>query len=268
MTCAEHGLVVMDVARGLRVEAERLEGAQRHVLGCARCAADQREQRGAQHALRVLADASAGLSAPERVEMALLDAFRVRAAAGEPHGAGRPSWGWPMGLVAAAATLALVAGAALVARVGFTGAETPGAPPAPARAFALAAPLEALPVPSAGGVDAAGRSVSSPRGAGQAAAPRPARRAGAPVTRGAPSATSNAAWDPAALGFLSLPGTGGTMPADTAPIVRVKVSRASLAALGLPLAGEDLSQTVDADVLVGDDGLARAIRIVDETGVS
>ncbi|HYP00739.1 MAG TPA: hypothetical protein VER76_11155 [Pyrinomonadaceae bacterium] len=53
-----------------------------------------------------------------------------------------------------------------------------------------------------------------------------------------------------------------TTPLDGGQLVRVQVPRAALASMGLPLNAERGSEPVQADVLVGNDGLARAIRFV------
>ncbi len=45
-------------------------------------------------------------------------------------------------------------------------------------------------------------------------------------------------------------------------IVRVNLPRESLFALGLPVSAERAGELVKADVIVGDDGLARAIRFI------
>jgi hypothetical protein len=45
-------------------------------------------------------------------------------------------------------------------------------------------------------------------------------------------------------------------------VVRVQVPRAALLTLGVPIGAEPSTELVKADVIVGDDGLARAIRLV------
>lgn len=50
---------------------------------------------------------------------------------------------------------------------------------------------------------------------------------------------------------------------DTGTIVRVQLSRAALARLGLPINIEGSNESVKAEVVIGDDGVARAIRLVD-----
>jgi hypothetical protein len=63
--------------------------------------------------------------------------------------------------------------------------------------------------------------------------------------------------------FISLVADApGTTPLESGQLVRVKVPRAALASLGLPLNAERGNEPVKADVLLGGDGLARAIRFV------
>jgi hypothetical protein len=65
-----------------------------------------------------------------------------------------------------------------------------------------------------------------------------------------------------------LPLTYGHLPVSDAHIVRIEVPRSTMVAFGL--APADLSaagdETIDADVLVGMDGLARAVRFVHQVG--
>jgi hypothetical protein len=49
---------------------------------------------------------------------------------------------------------------------------------------------------------------------------------------------------------------------DSGTIVRVELSRSALARLGLPLNFEGTASVVRAEVVIGDDGVARAIRLV------
>jgi hypothetical protein len=66
-----------------------------------------------------------------------------------------------------------------------------------------------------------------------------------------------------ATAFMPLP--FGTVPASTVHIVRIVVPRAALGSFGLmppESVNRPSTDTVVADVLVGDDGLARAVRFV------
>jgi hypothetical protein len=68
-------------------------------------------------------------------------------------------------------------------------------------------------------------------------------------------------------GFVPLPAAGGLPGFDSGMIVRVAIPTASLPAYGLAITPES-SQTVNADLLVGQDGQARAIRLVSLVGGS
>jgi hypothetical protein len=63
--------------------------------------------------------------------------------------------------------------------------------------------------------------------------------------------------------FMWLP-YGGPVAFETARIVRVWLPRSALPAFGMTMDGRDLTECVQADVVVGEDGLARAIRLVHE----
>jgi hypothetical protein len=60
--------------------------------------------------------------------------------------------------------------------------------------------------------------------------------------------------------FTLLP---GAFPTDTddAAILRVRMQRGSLGALGLPVNEESASEWIQVDLLVGNDGLPQAVRL-------
>lgn len=62
--------------------------------------------------------------------------------------------------------------------------------------------------------------------------------------------------------FIPLTYAGGGGASEGGMIVRVEVPRATLVALGLPLDPVRGESRVTADLLVGDDGITRAIRLV------
>jgi hypothetical protein len=63
--------------------------------------------------------------------------------------------------------------------------------------------------------------------------------------------------------FISLvAGAPAATPLEGGELVRVQLPRAALASLGLPLNAERGNEPIKADVLLGNDGLARAIRFV------
>jgi len=105
------------------------------------------------------------------------------------------------------------------------------------------------------------------------------RQPGVPATpahRSAPSSLELAAMglpadldpagDAAALesGFIPLPNAVRVSPDEEINLVRVEVPRSAVIALGFSLTAGGASETVVADVMLGSDGLARAVRFVNE----
>lgn len=66
-------------------------------------------------------------------------------------------------------------------------------------------------------------------------------------------------------GFVPVPFAGGFARGDSGEIVRVQVPRAALAELGYPVDEVQGQGMVQADLLVGEDGWPRAVRIVRES---
>ncbi len=112
-------------------------------------------------------------------------------------------------------------------------------------------PETALPTPkSSGGMMSFAKDYLPERGALRR---RQARRAGA---ESAPIYTE------IATEFLPLMEAESLASVESGSIVRVELSRQALVALGLPMNAERANEPVKADVLIGEDGLARAIRFV------
>ena len=68
----------------------------------------------------------------------------------------------------------------------------------------------------------------------------------------------------AADGFIALPNAAQLTADEEVNMVRVELPRSSLIALGYPVSADQASENVEADVVLGADGLARAVRFVDE----
>lgn len=62
--------------------------------------------------------------------------------------------------------------------------------------------------------------------------------------------------------FIRLPYTDPLLPTEQANIFRVQMPEAALAAYGLPVDGSHLDSRIDADLVVGQDGVPRAIRFI------
>jgi len=64
-------------------------------------------------------------------------------------------------------------------------------------------------------------------------------------------------------GFILLPNATQIGPSEDVNMVRVEVPRSAMIALGYDVQPEQASETVQADVMLGTDGLARAVRFLD-----
>jgi hypothetical protein len=80
------------------------------------------------------------------------------------------------------------------------------------------------------------------------------------TTADASEAFNNLAND--ASGFVPVPYTGGIAAEDPGMVVRVQLTRASLAQLGYPVAETPDEDLILADVLVGEDGWPRGVKLV------
>ncbi len=70
-----------------------------------------------------------------------------------------------------------------------------------------------------------------------------------------------AADDDAEAGFYPLPEAEGLPPVENAMVVRVQLPVSSLQLMGVPIGEESAGASVQADLLLGQDGLARAVRL-------
>jgi hypothetical protein len=64
--------------------------------------------------------------------------------------------------------------------------------------------------------------------------------------------------------FIPLPNAARLAPNEDVNLVRVEVPRSTMIALGYPVADDRAAELVQADVVLGSDGLARAVRFLDE----
>lgn len=70
---------------------------------------------------------------------------------------------------------------------------------------------------------------------------------------------------PAAQGdFIPLPNAPQIAPTDDVNLVRVEVPRSAMIAMGVAVSPDRAAERVRADIVLGSDGLARAVRFVEE----
>ena len=259
MNCQDFEASINDLARDQIMDSATRAAALAHSEGCRECAARLADERMLSAGLGRLA--ATGGEAPARVEAALLAAFRERkqvpaaplVAPIKPHAWRR----WA--IAAAAAVLILIALVALRANQPATepAEQATTAQPDPAR------PNNVQPAPA----------VQTPREQKNPVAPRNRKRelqnryADGRPRRSTPPAEDDkgnvAAGDyEVATDFIPLTHRGSFAQWEGGQIVRVELPRTALASFGLPVNPERAGERVKADVVVGNDGMARAIRFV------
>lgn len=274
MSCRNYETILTEAARGQMLDARAKTEALAHAEECARCAARLADERALSAGLSALGSSAAAAQTPARVEETLLAAFRQRSVfvpAGAPAVSAKPRRAW-WAVAAAAAILAVSTFAAL--RLLPAGATKPAEQEAQA---AQPEPLAAPPwreddrsvgVPeraeesAGGGQDrklVAGGQTQRPRREGRRGLVHDASFGGGRVK---PEAAAVGADEEITTDFMPLSYGGGFSQIDDGQVVRVELPRAALHSFGLPVSAERAGERVKADVLLGHDGVARAIRFV------
>jgi hypothetical protein len=254
MNCRDFETIIIDIARDRLMDAASRERGLEHVQRCARCATLLVEERALSRDLRSLSARCAAEEIPERIETALLSAFRQRTVAPivtlrRRRGPRRRRW-----LLAVAALFLLVFCVSLAGwfasspkresqAIGSTdGGAVPAATPVvahqtPPRKVEVRQPDRRIPGPTP--------------------EKRQKRLAGANHLSGGDDAPREYVTQ-----FFPVMQGDDLIPLEGGQLVRVKMPRSNLIPLGIPFNQERASETIKADVLVSNDGLARAIRLV------
>jgi hypothetical protein len=236
MNCEDFELIVDDLQRpgALGESTETL--ARFHARTCELCAVRLAQARALSVALRFAAEDGIPAGAPERVEAMLRSAFHRQRWAVQREQSSR-RW-----------TAAVIAATLL-----FTGA--------------LATRSWRKPTVSARRSESATANVEKPAvpltSPAVTSSPAPAMSAN-------PSAGREGKVDSGAAqiqqefttDFLPYPPGGNSAPFETGQVVRVSLTGSSLAAMGYPVDGDRVGDAFTADVLLGEDGQPRAIRLL------
>jgi hypothetical protein len=229
MTCEEFEAIGLDAERNASLSEVERVAAREHATTCSRCAALQDSWQAAGTELRAFAEDTAMAQAPARVEMRLRQEFRTRHVTSKVRRA------------AVVVAWALAAAAVLAGAVSWRNW----------RKNEREEAANHLKSPQSTAKPAANNAVTNREEASQSAA----------AARKPDSAESGTLMaDNEMSGFTLLP---GALPADTADaaILRVRMQRGALGALGLPVNEERAGDWIQVDLLVGNDGLPQAVRL-------
>jgi len=253
MNCQEFERVIIELASDRLMDAEWRRNAQTHASACARCAARLEQERTLSARLGAVAAAEAQIKAPAHIRQSLRAAFDAGGApASMPAPAFRASknqlwWGW-----AAAAVLLLAVTTVLWRGVKSSGWDLNADQPPGASATPTPRPAEKQP-------EIKRQEDAAPAARNDlASAPAPKQRARARQREFIPAGE----FDDDATEFYPLTLVAQTEAEEAEQIMRVEVPRSTLLMWGLPVNAERAGEMVQADVVIGEGGVARAIRIL------
>jgi anti-sigma factor RsiW len=242
MNCHDFEKLALVFARSSLLDAATREQGLIHMEGCERCAALLAEERALLAHVRAVASEMAGEEPPARVEAALLAAFRARTSATAINRTRRRS-NWKLAAVAAGLLL-LISVIATIWRS--AGSHKPQSEERAVAAAPQTSPRPPKPAerPVGGGRLAVEQPKNEPK--------RARRRASVDSPDEAEEVTE----------FFPLREGEDFTTLDSLQVMRVELPGSALGDIGLPLDPETMSDPVKADVVLGQDGLARAIRFV------
>jgi hypothetical protein len=256
MNCQTFEALITDLARdGLQDEAVRLRALE-HSGSCSRCAARLADEQALTALLKhARADYAA---APAQVETAILSAYRSRrippAQAASPRPVRRTLLSAYWGI--AAALIITVIGVAAFRLLHFSGPDRGGGIRPLAKELTQEIPSRTVtpPVPAIareGGEPGQVASNVKPA-AGKSVSKRPVRPESQPA-------------DEMGTDFILLTHDLDLSSIESGQLVRVLLPRTALASYGLPVNQERVDKPVTAQVLISQDGVARAIRFLSDS---
>ena len=274
MNCQNFESIVNELARQQRMQPDVREQALAHTADCQVCALRLADERTLTQKLRAVSSEMNEVEAPVGIEGELLAAFRKHRFTNQFSKQGRSAiHDWRYWATAAAAALLIVIGiAAMRSRPAPVAAENPYVPTvgpkvADANKNAVTPDVvderkpEALPKQETALASRnARRNANSLSARSRSADSRSEKDALAPQ-RETPLA-ANYSGNEVATDFLPVGYTSPMNLQDGGQVMRVELPRSALAGFGLPVNMNRVNERVKADVLVGPDGQARAIRFV------
>jgi len=259
MNCREFEDIVNDLVRAKMIDAASRVTGLAHAEICERCASRLADERSLREGLKSLLASDEGKAAPDRVEVALLEAFRAQS----PNQVARhlpvQSRSWLRWTLAAAAATLIAFGFIVYSAI-------QNEPQKDNRVVTETHPAPQPTVNPEAQVVKENGATEQRRGS---RAPRPPSgnwlQLDKPIIRD--SMTSYARDNEYTTDFFPLNYSDDQKTMESEEVIRVQVIRVqmprpALIAFGLPVNIERADVPVKADLLVGEDGLARAIRFV------
>ena len=235
MFCRDFEKIAGDLSAGRLMEAGKRELALRHASECSACALRLNAERTLEAGLRVLAEGVEEGEAPPHLKLALRAAFdRQVKAAPAPAPLRNLALRW-----AAAALVLLAVALALLSRSG---------------------PPNIKKEDMSSGGNPAPRSVIKPDNQEPKIEPQVAKKI--PTKRRAATVASVSRDNETFTEYIPLTYLADATAMESGWVLRVELPPSALIAMGLPAPADQTDSRVKADVVVSDDGVARAVRFV------
>jgi hypothetical protein len=266
MNCQIFETVVNDLARDQMMEANTRELALAHSGECEGCALRLALERRLTSGLRALAAEMKCVSASDRVEERLLEAFHSQPAsfAKSRPVSQRRYWLW-----AAAAAVLLAFGIAAMrwqadgpSQAVIKSGHSSEAQASPSASVDAENPITKVTPLQSGAFYPPGRKHAIRRSAKRSSSDNRTLVAKGPPGETNTTEAGNSESTEVTTQFLPLSYVGPANLQDGGQLVRVELPRSAMVRFGLPVNMERYGERVKADVLVSADGLARAIRFV------
>ncbi len=257
MTCRDFENIASDLAAKRLMEAGTRERALRHAAECAACAARLNAERSLDAGLRALAERDENEQAPAHLKLALRAAFDQQA---------RTSTASVLTFAPARARNWLRWGLAAAALILFAGAVAFFSRGVTLNSNSVSSGGEVKPAPTPAAPEQAPPRIIVPDNRERkiekyvAGDSKPSTKRRAP--RRATSANDLAGNIETVTDYIPLTYLADATAVESGIVVRVELSPSALAAMGLPVNIEQTDSRIKADVVLGDDGVARAVRFV------
>ena len=276
MNCQNFESIVNELARQQMMEANLREQALAHTADCQVCAFRLADERALTQKLLAVSSEMNEMEAPARFETELLAAFHQHKSSNQFTRRGRSAiHDWRYWATAAAAVLLIVIGIAAIsmrshsAPVAAKNPYVPTSEPKVADVKRNAAPRDVVDERKPEALPKQGTALAShnPRRYAKSSSsqsnPVDSRsESGGSAADRERTMAANYSGNEIATDFLPVGYTSPMTLQDGGQVMRVELPRSALAGFGLPVNMDRVNERVKADVLMGPDGQARAIRFV------